>query len=156
MSEFSEAVKVCAERFGVPMAAKIVIKLLGLDADDSYPNHPGRKGGGSLPRSAVGAAHPASSSGETQQISAAAPEKAIAKQDKKEIQKGIRSLEKRIEQHAEKIKYPKKLYPDWDIMDSIYKDNVINKWKKEQENMQKSVENRKAALEGRKNKYGKQ
>ncbi len=45
----------------------------------------------------------------------------------KEIQKGVKSLEKQITNHKDKIANPSKHCPDWDTMDPRRKDALINK-----------------------------
>jgi hypothetical protein len=49
------------------------------------------------------------------------------KRSAKEIQKGIKSLEKQIAVHKDKIANPSKHCPEWDTMDPRRKDALINK-----------------------------
>ena len=49
-----------------------------------------------------------------------------------ELEKGIRSLDKQIIEHSNKIQNPKKYYPDWENLDSRNKQNLIEKkWKQD-------------------------
>lgn len=45
----------------------------------------------------------------------------------KEIEKGIKSLEKQIQEHADKISNPQKYIKDFDKLDIRQQENLINK-----------------------------
>ena len=50
----------------------------------------------------------------------------------KNLTKGIKSFDKQIQLHIDKINNPKKYYPNWDNLNPLRKNHLINtKWKKD-------------------------
>ncbi len=69
-------------------------------------------------------------------------ESALAKQRTAAIKKGIRSLEKRIEEHESKIRNPEKHYPEWNTLTEDKKAGNFEHWKKEIYDFKDSIQNR--------------
>ena len=67
-------------------------------------------------------------------------EEDISKQSIKSLKKGIRSLNKIIAIHEEKISNPEMFYPDeWSNLSNAEKLGSIKHWQKEIENARKSI-----------------
>lgn len=49
----------------------------------------------------------------------------------KELEKSIKSYNKTIQEHEEKISNPSKFYPNWYDFDERYKEGLLKKWKKD-------------------------
>lgn len=75
-------------------------------------------------------------------------EDAIENQTANQLRKGIRSLNKRIEEHFAKIEQPWKSYSDW-FDEPDKQKGRIGHWQKEIENMKESIQNRVDELEKR-------
>jgi len=73
-------------------------------------------------------------------------EKGIESQGKIQIQKGIRTLYKRIKQHEEKISNPKSFYKDWDNLTDDKKESLIKHWKDEIDAFKESIEARREKM----------
>lgn len=69
-------------------------------------------------------------------------EKDIEKQDSTLLKRAIRKYQKRIEEHEDKIKDPKKYAPDWDSYVERKKRGLKKHWKKEIDNFNESINNR--------------
>lgn len=69
-------------------------------------------------------------------------ETALARQRTAAIKKGIRSLEKRIEEHESKIRNPEKHYPEWNSLEENKKAGNVEHWKKEIQDFKNSIQNR--------------
>lgn len=69
-------------------------------------------------------------------------EAALAKQRTAAIKKGIRSLEKKIEEHESKIRNPEKHYPGWNSRSEKDKAGDMKHWEKEIETFRQSIQNR--------------
>ena len=82
-------------------------------------------------------------------------EKALKTQPSNKIVKGMRKLERRIEEHKHKIANPSELYPNWDAMPDIEKQGIIYGWEKEIKNFQSGINDRIAELSERGEKYEK-
>ena len=54
--------------------------------------------------------------------------------------KSIRSLNKVIEKHRNKIKSPEVFYPNWDSNSEIEKERLISHWEKEIKGYEKEIE----------------
>lgn len=78
-------------------------------------------------------------------------EKDLKKQNAAAIEKGIRNLEKRIEEHKQKIQHPERYYADWYEVSPEIRYGRINYWKKEIYNFEKSIVDRKKYLRGENN-----
>lgn len=80
-------------------------------------------------------------------------EDALKNQTPNQIRKGIRSLNKEIKLHLEKIDNPEKSCVDWNSRNERAKKGLIRHWKKEIEDMKKSIQNRIEELKKRGEKY---
>lgn len=63
----------------------------------------------------------------------------ILRQSTKSIEKGIKSLCKKIVAHEEKIANPESVCPDWESMMESGKAGTIRHWKKEISNFKTSI-----------------
>ncbi len=73
----------------------------------------------------------------------------LAKQEAKSLKKGIKSYEKRIAEHEKKIANPADYDAGWDFKSEIQKNGLLEHWKKEIEEFQKSIQDRKDLLRER-------
>ena len=69
-------------------------------------------------------------------------EKGLKTQPSSALRKGIRSLEKRVEDHYKKIQAPEKYCKDWDSYTERAKSGLIKHWKQEIDNFNDSISNR--------------
>lgn len=76
-------------------------------------------------------------------------EKDLANQSDKSLRKGIRNLEKVIQQHEEYLQNPLPHCPDWNEYTEKRKQGLKKHWEKEISNAKKSIENRKNELKNR-------
>lgn len=76
--------------------------------------------------------------------------KMYAKQTEKELLKGMRKEQKKIDLHLDKIAHPEKYVDDWENRNEQYKKGIIEKWKKDIRNHRLQVELRKEELARRK------
>lgn len=76
-------------------------------------------------------------------------EKDLARQSTASLKKGIKSLEERIAVHKQKIEHPEVYAERWAEMDERAKKGTLRHWKKEIEDFQESIENRKNELKKR-------
>lgn len=76
----------------------------------------------------------------------------IEKQSDNNLEKGIRTLEKRIKEHEYKIRHPEEFYNDWNNVDQEVKLGRLKHWKKEIANFEKSIVTRKRILSSRRRK----
>lgn len=81
--------------------------------------------------------------------SAAKTEKYYARQTDNELLKGIRSEQKQITLHIDKIKNPEKYVPGYKSESKQYREGLIRKWKKDLANHERQVELRKKELKRR-------
>ncbi|MBR5094854.1 MAG: hypothetical protein IK095_07135 [Oscillospiraceae bacterium] len=77
---------------------------------------------------------------------AAGGEKAIRAQNKAQLEKGIRSLKKRMTEHMRYIEDPKGHVPDWDSLSQERKDKYLKHWAEEIKAFQSSIKAREAAV----------
>lgn len=73
----------------------------------------------------------------------------IEKQSSSSIRKGIRSLEKRIEGHKEKLQHPELHTDEWESRPDKYKKGLFRHWRKEMQNFQESIERSREELRRR-------
>lgn len=73
-------------------------------------------------------------------------EKDVKKQKISQLEKGIKNLEKQIEEHKEKIKNPEKFYSDWNDVSIEIRRGRLRHWKKEISNFEKSIHERKKEI----------
>lgn len=73
-------------------------------------------------------------------------EKDIKKQTISQLEKGIKNLEKQVEEHKEKIKNPEKFYSDWNEVSIEIRRGRIKHWEKEISNFEKSIYERKKEI----------
>ena len=73
----------------------------------------------------------------------------IHKQTIKQLKKGIRSYQKQIERHIDKMKHPKKYYKDWDSNSKEFKKGCYGYWRKELGKFQKNINDNLQALKRR-------
>lgn len=66
-------------------------------------------------------------------------EKDIKKQIIFQLEKGIKNLEKQVEEHKEKIKNPEKFYSDWNEVSIEIRRGRIKHWKNEISNFENSI-----------------
>lgn len=64
----------------------------------------------------------------------------IDKQSSKELEKTIKSTEKKIAEHKDKIQNPRKYCSDWDEISQIKKEGRIRFWEKEIQNQTQQLE----------------
>lgn len=76
-------------------------------------------------------------------------EKDLANQSDKSLRKGIRNLEKVIQQHEEYLQNPLPHCPDWNEYTEKRKQGLKKHWEKEISNAKESIENRKNELKNR-------
>ena len=69
-------------------------------------------------------------------------EKGLKTQPSSALRKGIRSLEKRVEDHYKKVQAPEKYCKDWDSYTERAKSGLIKHWKQEIDNFNDSISNR--------------
>lgn len=55
------------------------------------------------------------------------------------MEKGIRSYQRQIKRHTDKMKYPKKYYKDWDSKSKRFKKGCYEHWRKELRNFKKNM-----------------
>lgn len=58
------------------------------------------------------------------------------------LNRGIRKLQKQIEEHERKIADPASFYPEWDQHPEAFKQGCMKHWKKEINNFKESIKNR--------------
>ncbi|NMD37779.1 MAG: hypothetical protein GYA87_03750 [Christensenellaceae bacterium] len=75
----------------------------------------------------------------------------LAKQNNKQLLKGIKSNLKNIKVHEEKISNPMKYYPNWNELSSKVKQGHIKHWKKEIANFKQSIHDSTNIIKRRKN-----
>ena len=63
----------------------------------------------------------------------------LSRQSVPQLQKGIKSKQKVIEHHREKIANPKAIYAEWDSFDDRRKANAIAHWEKEIKTHEKEI-----------------
>ncbi len=73
-------------------------------------------------------------------------ENGIKFQTPNEIRKGIKTLEKRLNEHKEKISSPDKYCKDWNVRSDAQKKGLLNFWEKECINLQNGIKERKERL----------
>ena len=73
-------------------------------------------------------------------------EKDVKKQKISQLEKGIKNLEKQIEEHKDKIKNPEKFYSDWNDVSIEIRRGRLRHWKKEISNFEKSIHERKKEI----------
>ena len=66
-----------------------------------------------------------------------------------QLRKGIRSLNKDLELHLDKIENPEKYCTDWNFKDEREKIGLIKHWRHEIKNFAESIQNRIEELEKR-------
>lgn len=76
-------------------------------------------------------------------------EKDIAKQNSRQLKKGIASYQKQIEAHTAKISSPASYVPDWDSYTEKHKTGLVRHWQKEISFFQRSIDDRIAELKNR-------
>ena len=76
-------------------------------------------------------------------------EKDILNQSSKQLRKGIKSFEKRIEEHQNKLANPSKYDVDWEIKPEIKKKGLLKHWRKEINNFKESINSRIEELKNR-------
>ena len=76
-------------------------------------------------------------------------EEALKNQTNREIKKGIRTLNKRIAEHQEKIANPWKLFPEWQTFSDDHKQKQLNHWKSEINSFLEAIKNREDEIEKR-------
>ena len=69
-----------------------------------------------------------------------------------QLKKGIRNLQKRMEEHYAKINNPEKLYSNWHLFDDTVKNGIIAKWNREIIAFKQAIANREAKLKEREDK----
>ncbi len=69
-------------------------------------------------------------------------EDALKHQTPNQLRKGIRSLQKKINLHLEKIKHPADHCDDWHLKDETAQAGLIRHWQKEIEDAEESIQNR--------------
>lgn len=75
--------------------------------------------------------------------------KDLRKQSIRSLEKGIKSYEKQIEKHRDKIANPKKYVEDWDRYDDRRKQGLIRHWEHEITTFKKNVDDNKRELNKR-------
>lgn len=78
-------------------------------------------------------------------------EKDLDNQDIEALRKGIKSLEKQIENHNKKITNPEGHYLDWNNVSPEIRRGRLRHWKKEISNFEKSIANRKKIIRRKSN-----
>ena len=76
-------------------------------------------------------------------------EKDIAKQNSRQLKKGIASYQKQIEAHTAKISSPASYVPDWDSYTEKHQTGLVRHWQKEISFFQRSIDDRIAELKNR-------
>ena len=76
-------------------------------------------------------------------------EKDIKKQDSSSLKKGLRSFQKRIEEHINKINDPNSHVPELNNLKPREQNGLTKHWKKEIRNFKESISNRIAELKER-------
>lgn len=76
-------------------------------------------------------------------------EKGLAKQDARSLEKGIRTLEKRIQEHEGYLEDPRTHVPDWDDLTEHHQASLIQHWRKEIRNFRESIQDREDELRKR-------
>lgn len=76
-------------------------------------------------------------------------EKAIESQNEAQLRKGIRTFEKRIDEHKGYLEKPKSHVEEWDSYSEAHKNSLIRHWEHEMENFNNSIEARKNELKRR-------
>lgn len=69
-------------------------------------------------------------------------EKDIGKQSSNSLKRGIRSFNKLIDEHKDKIKNPQKYDANWDSKNEFAKNGLIKHWQKEINNFYESIRER--------------
>ena len=75
-------------------------------------------------------------------------EDALKNQTSNQLRKGIRSLQKKISIHHEKIRHPEKIYSDW-YSNPDSQEGRIRHWQKEIDDFEEAIKNRIDELEKR-------
>lgn len=70
----------------------------------------------------------------------------LHKQKTPAIKKSISKIEKRIEEHRQKVAVPEEYFPDWKNFDERYRQGLKKHWKKEINNYEESIKRRKREL----------
>lgn len=70
-------------------------------------------------------------------------------QTSKQLEKGIRSDERRIREHEEKLQHPERFYNDWDEMAENVQSGRLKHWEKEVSNFKKNIRDAKDILKKR-------
>lgn len=78
-------------------------------------------------------------------------EEALKTQTIREIRKGIRTLDKRIAEHQEKIANPQNTFTEWETFTEERKHKEINHWKNEIISFREAIKNREEEIEKRGN-----
>lgn len=76
-------------------------------------------------------------------------EKGLDSQTINQLKKSIRSLNKQIEKHKEKIAHPELIYPNWDKYNEIEKEGYKKHWKKEISTFEIQIERREREIDRR-------
>ena len=76
-------------------------------------------------------------------------EKDLSGQKDKSIQKGIKSLEKKIQTHQDKMENPEKYVDGWNNLSTVEKEGCLRHWEKEIEGFRQNIENRNNELKKR-------
>ncbi|MCM1023816.1 MAG: HK97 family phage prohead protease [Prevotella sp.] len=71
-------------------------------------------------------------------------------QSNKSLEAGIKSEQKQIEKHKEKISNPQNYVSDWNEQSDFYKNGIIKHWEKEIKNFEKQIQFRQEELNRRK------
>ncbi len=79
-------------------------------------------------------------------------EKNLENQTSNQLRKGIRTFQKRIEEHLNKIKEPWKIYDDW-YDEPEMQEGKLSHWLHKIKNFEESIQNRIKELEKRGEKY---
>ena len=69
-------------------------------------------------------------------------EKDLPNQSSNALRKGMRNLEKEIEEHRDKLKNPQKYEANWGAMNEKARNGLLKHWNKEINNFYESIENR--------------
>ena len=69
-------------------------------------------------------------------------EKDLKNQSSISLERGIRSLNKKVELHREKLKNPQIYDKDWKIKNEEQKEGLLRHWRKEISNQEESINNR--------------
>lgn len=76
-------------------------------------------------------------------------EVALKKQSTAALRKGIRTFQKRIAEHEDKLRHPERYDSDWPTYIESHQRGLLAHWKKEIDNFKESIENRITELKER-------